>query len=390
MIKRVLIVFLLCSLFIIGAAAVEPTSLSIGVYDASNNYAPVSGASVTLSGPSTTTMYTSSDGTAKFTVNYLATYSAQIAKSGYLTQASSIYVNEMPKTAAVYLYQEPKVAIHVVDTAGKSISGATVSVDGKQVGTTDANGLIHAAMTRGAYNTVAVSSPAYIAYSESKYIESDRTTLEIILSKSQTSPLILVYDEGKSPLAGAAVSIDGKLVAYSDTYGRAQLSTYTAGTYLLGVTKDGYQPYSGSIVFSASASDTIVTLNYSNTTVAVLVAAGSKPLANAVVYFGGEVKGITNSTGLFETAAAPGTKIYVTASLDGYTGDSVLYEVKANAVNTITVSMKENVPTTLIGIGALAVIIVLLIIILVVTGRRRGGKKASKAHAPPAGKRDSL
>ncbi|MCK9314180.1 MAG: PEGA domain-containing protein [Methanocorpusculum sp.] len=391
MIKRILAILFLLVL-LCGTASAVSTTLTITVFDNNANYDAVSGANVTITkGLVSNTLFTDVNGAARFTeVEYGGVYTLSIARSGYITQTKSINISEMPKSYAVYLVSETPVSIKITTEDGTSLAGAVITIDGKEAGTTNSAGLLHVSIGKGAYHLIAVNADSYEPYSSSRYISSDLTTLTISLSKSRLTPLILIYNENKLPISGAAVYIDNYVVSYSDTYGRAQLSTYTTGTYDLKVEKDGYASYEQEIEFTSATSDIIVELNYTTVPLKIYVAANGKPVLGALVYFNGTITGITDEIGSYTTSVKPGTTIPISVSAEGYSESSVTYQVLADSDNKVTITLSENIPTTLIGLMALGIIIVLLILILVVTGKNRRGKKSRKSRPPVSGGRDSL
>ncbi|WP_304910433.1 hypothetical protein [Methanocorpusculum sp.] len=391
MIKRILAVlfllFLLC-----GTVSAVSTTLTVNVFDNNANYDAVSGASVTITkGAISNTLYTDVNGVAQFIeVEYGGVYTMSVYKSGYITQTKTITISTMPRSESVYLVSETPVSIKIINENGAAISGAVISIDGKEEGTTNSAGLLHVGMGKGVYHLITVSADSYDPYSSSQYIGTDQTSLTISLTKSQFTPLILIYNEAKLPISGAAVYINQKIVSYSDAYGRAQLPTYTSGTYALKIVKDGYVSNEQEIQFSSDTPDIIVELNYSVVPLIISVTAHEKPVQGAIVYFDGTVKGITSFNGTYTASIKPGTTLVLSASADGYTGTDVTYLVLADSNNNVTLTLSENLPTTLIGISALAAIIVILILILVATGKKRRGKKSGKTRSPAPSRRDSL
>ena len=399
MIKKLAAVLLLAALIFCGAAAAEGfTSLSVVVLDSSDSHNPLANAQVSIISDDNTyvqKLNTPLDGDGSVTVLNLPSdkkYTISVSKEGYLSQKKEMSAAPGEKTVSFYLAQETPILIKVVDgTDDKAISDAEISVNGAVVGKTDSFGRLSVPMTRGANNIILVKANSYVPFTETKYISSDETALTISLSLSETSPLILIYNEAKTPVSGAKVSVDGKLVSYSDTYGRAQLPTYTTGvTYALNIVCDGYTDYSEKIEFTPEKTDFIVTLAYAESPVKVTVKTDSKVLTGAVVYFDGANKGQTGADGTFTAPANPGTSILITASADGYNGEGVVCKVDAAKVNEVTILMKENIPTTLIGIGALAAIVVLLIVIIIITGYKRSKKATAKKSYAPGQRRDSL
>lgn len=391
MIKRILAVILLLFL-LCGTVSAVSTTLTVNVFDNNANYDAVSGATVVITkGTVSSILYTDVNGAAQFTgVEYEGVYTLSVSKSGYLSQTKTLTISTMPKSESVYLVSETPVSIKITDENSAAISGAVISIDGKEEGTTNSAGLLHVSIGKGAYHQITVSADSYNPYSTSQYIDAAQTSLTLSLTKSQFTPLILIYNGDKLPVSGAAVYINQNIVSYSDTYGRAQLPTYSSGTYALKIEKDGYVSHEQEIQFSADTADIIVELNYSVVPLVISVTAQEKLIQGAIVYFDGTVKGITSANGTYTTTVKPGTTIVLSASADGYTGTEVTYLVRADTANNVTLSLSQNLPTTLIGITALVVIIAILILILIVTGKKRQGKKSGKTRSPASGRRDSL
>lgn len=400
MIKKLAAVLILAALIFCGAAAAAEgfTSLSVVVLDSTDSHNPLANAQVSIVSDDNTyvqKLNTPLDGDGSVTVLNLPSekkYTVTVSKEGYLTQEKQMSVTPGEKTVSFYLAQETPILIKVVDsTEGNAISDAEISVNGAVVGKTDSFGRLSVPMTRGANNIILVKANSYVPFTETRYVSSDETALTFSLSLSETSPLILIYNEAKTPVSGAKVSVNDKLVSYSDTYGRAQLPTYTTGvTYNIQISCSGYADYSEQIEFTPEKTDFIVTLSYAESPVKVTVKTDSKVLSGAVVYFDGAIKGQTGADGTFTAPAAPGSSILITASVDGYNSEGVVCKVEAAKVNDVTIIMKENIPTTLIGIGALAVIVILLIVIIAITGYKRSKKTSSKKSYAPGQKRNSL
>lgn len=391
MIKRILAVLLLL-LFLCGPVSAVSTTLTVNVFDNNANYDPVSGAHVVITkGTVTNTLYTDVNGAAQFSgVEYGGVYTLSVVKSGYISQTKTITISTMPRSESIYLVSQTPVSIKITDENGAAISGAVITIDGKEEGTTNGAGLLHVSIGKGAYHLITVSADSYDPYSSSQYIGTDQTSLTLSLDKSEFTPLILIYNEEKLPISGAAVYINQKIVSYSDTYGRAQLPTYSSGTYTLKIEKNGYVSYEQQIQFSADTPDIIVELNYSVVPLIISVTSHEKPIQGAIVYFDGTVKGITSVNGTYTTNVTPGTTLVLSASADGYVGNDVTYLVLAGSDNKVTVSLSENLPTTMIGLAALGIIIVILILILIVTSKKRRGNKSKKSKSPASGRRDSL
>ena len=389
--KRVFVILLVSLLLFCGAGAADVSPFSVNVFDASAGNAPISLASVTLTGSSSSTLYTTSEGIAEFKdVTYPETYTIKVAKNGYITQTRTVKIVSPNSAEPFYLSPESPILITVTSSEGKPVAGAEVTVNKVAVGKTDANGRIHASMNRGSYNTVEVSAPSYVSYNAEEYLASDATSLPIVLSLSRVNPLILVYSESKEPVSGASVYVNGNLAAYTDMYGKAQLSSYVSGKYTVKVEAKNFVTETQTINFTEDASTATVELKYASSTLTVKALSDGKPVSDTIIYFDGDIRGITDANGVYTTDSAPGTKIYISASHDGYSAESVTYTVVAGADNTVIIEMQKNIPVVLIGIGAFAVIILIVILALVISGRRRKPVKSPARSYPPTNKRDSF
>ncbi|HJJ93017.1 MAG TPA: hypothetical protein O0X31_00515, partial [Methanocorpusculum sp.] len=125
-------------------------------------------------------------------------------------------------------------------------------------------------------------------------------------------------------------------------------------------------------------------------TITVKSLSDNKPVADTVIYFDGDIRGITDANGIYTTSSAPGTKVHISASHEGYSANGVTYTVVPGDDNLVIISMEQNVPVVLIGVGIFAVLVVLLIIVLVISGRRRKPVKSPPKSYAPTNKRDSF
>lgn len=404
MMKKLIAVLLFAAVILCGtgfAAAEEitPVNLSVVVMGAENNYIAEAEVVVSSDNMAPMTLKTITDGSAIFTL-YPGDYTVSVSKTGYIGQTKSVSVGSAGSTQLVQLIKEPPVMISVTEEDGTPVKDAEIIINGVSAGTTDQFGRLNVSMVRGANNTVLVKAVSHLDYLDPKcYVSSDVTALQpIVLSLAKISPLILIYNENNVPVAGAAVSVDGKLITYSDSYGRAQLPEYTAGvTYTLSISSDGYNPYTESKEFTTDTSDFVVTLQNKPdpaAAVKITVRTDDKVLPGALIYFDGNNKGQTGLDGTYTTMVNPGTTVMISASADGYSGDTKTLTVQPGITNEVTILMKENIPTTLIGIGALAAIIVLLIVILIIVGYKKRSKKSSSGTSGnsygPRQRRDSL
>ncbi|MDR3102343.1 MAG: hypothetical protein LBU24_03830 [Methanocalculaceae archaeon] len=143
----------------------------------------------------------------------------------------------------VYLQKSNLVQIKILNPDRSTpVANASISINRLDMGTTNSAGVLHVSMGRGTYHHITASAETHEPYSSSQDIETNQASPTIILSKSYLTPLVLVYDTDKKPIATTTVIIDGKTTVYPDEYGKAQFPRHIAGIYDLEVTKVNYAP----------------------------------------------------------------------------------------------------------------------------------------------------
>lgn len=389
------VVILLLLVLCCGTVSATATTLTVSVYDSNSGNDPIYDAKVTITYDGIDQVrYTDTDGEASFgNVEYQRSYTLKITKDNYDTYQTTLTINSMDKTYSVYLQKGNLIQVKVRDSSTlDAISGATVTVDGYNAGTTNSAGVIHVSMSKDAYHTIKVTSSTYETYSSSQYIDTDQTSLTVSLTRNYYTPLVLVYDADRVALGGASVSIDGKFAGYTDEYGRAQLTKQTAGTYKLTVTKDNFVSYEKSVTFSDDTLDIVVELEYATVPVTILTMDGNNPVTAAYISLDGTVTGFTDATGKYETKLKPGTSVVIAASKDGYSESSLTYQVTATGSNIVTLPLSPILRTEYILAAGLAVIAVLLILILLKTGGRknRGKRGGGSSGSSGSGRNNSL
>ncbi|HJK00987.1 MAG TPA: PEGA domain-containing protein [Methanocorpusculum sp.] len=378
-IKHLVVIFLLGSLFFCGIVAAETTSLTINVYDNSASHVPIKDAMVEIVNSETCleqTRFTTVDGIAKFSsVEYKSTYNVAVIKDGFDGQTFSININSMEKEYTVFLQKTTSIQIKVLNPdKATPIAGAAISIDGLRMGTTPSSGILHVSMEKGVYHNIQVTADSYETFSSSQYIEMDQISLTITLSKSPISPRLLVYDKDHDmkPVSSATILIDGKNSGITDEYGRATIKNFTEGTYTLEITKPNYNSYKKDVTFTEASPDVIVELTYAIVPLTVFVVDGVSPVPEASIYLDNLVTGITDTTGKFTKGMEPGQTVLITASKNGYSTQSVSWSIASNQINTVTISLSQNFPTTLFG-GIVIVFILIIIVAIVFRMRRKFG-----------------
>ncbi|MCL2142593.1 MAG: hypothetical protein FWH46_06990, partial [Methanimicrococcus sp.] len=157
---------------------------------------------------------------------------------------------EVPET--ILSYQE--ITIKVFQSEGdnwKEADGAVVSINGKNVGTTNSSGSVTATLQEiGTYEFRAEKSN-YTATNISKATSGEGNYLNVFIPmyifKGDTYE-IQVKDDENSYIAGASVYTNGTLVGETDNTGQISLNATEAGSYLLAVSKSGYVPNSMNVI----------------------------------------------------------------------------------------------------------------------------------------------
>ncbi|MDO5844879.1 MAG: hypothetical protein Q4Q53_07025 [Methanocorpusculum sp.] len=363
MIKRLIVVLLLAFLLCGTAAA---ATMTVGVFDASNNN-PIEKADVSITELNRTAA-TDVNGEAVFTVNSSTSYTISVEKNGYISKTETVYESYIP----IYLSQETPVVVKVLDPSGNPVAGAIVFVDGEDAGKTNSAGIIHYPMKRNVPHEISVTADLFDNYRESKYIYSGDSAYIVNLKKTEITPTVYVKTQNGSPVFGAEITIDNGRAFYSDSNGKAVLtSKYTAGTHTIKIIKDGYEPYQSEILISTNTGDIVTKLNYSAVHLIVSVFGDNKPIPNAIVYVNDKAEGLTDSYGIAVLNQVPETIINLSASHEGYSSEKISYKVLAEQEQKVTINLFKDVPLALIIGVAAGIIITVLIVLLVILYRSR-------------------
>ncbi|QYZ79114.1 PEGA domain-containing protein [Methanofollis formosanus] len=360
---------------------------TVSVYDA-GTVQPIKGARVDITGQSTDFddyERTDAAGCASFDLEDGEEYSIEISADDYAEITREIEVDGDTKSVQYWLYPEGQFAFRVADAKSNSpIGGATVKVDGKSVGTTDANGVVTMVLNDDGYYDVEVTHPSYLTYSKEVHLGENVVLEDILLTKSTASLFVSVFDMEKKPIAGAKVVVDGKDAGTTDAFGRLDLDAVVAGTHSFEVSASGYVGQTKSLKTGEGTSDLVFELVRAKVPVSVLVENPShEPVGEVKICVNGAAAGSTSSSGMLSLDLAPGT-YNITGTMDGYHEAVQETAVKAGSSGESVVLTLEPVGLPL-GIIALILIVVVAVVAVagvVATGRvelpnrRKPGRRA--------------
>jgi len=193
------------------------------------------------------------------------------------------------------------------------------------------------------------------------------------LTSVPVGAFVFVYDINKQPVNGAEISIDNAVVATSNSYGRAMLSSMTPGSYTIVVQKSGYSPVTQTITIVNESSEFPVVLSLSTVSQTIYVQdSDQKNIGGATVILNGASVGTTDTRGQLDIQMVYGTPYNITVTADGYRAKSIQQTVSiGNTTSPLTITLEKNIDLgflAMIGLGILVVIII--IIILRIVGRR--------------------
>ncbi len=134
--------------------------------------------------------------------------------------------------------------IHSISNSGPALSGATVSIAGKTVTTSDTGTFSISGIPAGTY-TFSVAKSGYETYTNVTYpVGSNLTGLNFYLTQTVTYSMSgTIHSVNLSvPLPGATVSIAG-MTATTSSSGTFSIDGIPAGSYTFSVAKSGYETY---------------------------------------------------------------------------------------------------------------------------------------------------
>ncbi|MDI9633848.1 MAG: PEGA domain-containing protein [Methanolinea sp.] len=345
------------------ALSVEMTrakvALTVEAYD-TDTLLPVPAARVKVSGPGVSNATTTDvNGSATVLLESNAVYTVEVEAPGFRLYERAIEVGFEEKNLQVLLVREERFSVTVRDAAtGEPVPGARVSVDGAERGVTDPRGALFLSLPRGKVYAIAVTKEGYEEYRSQQIVGEDQAIVPVSLSKSTAVVFVNVYGEGRNPLEGAMVTVDGKPAGSTNKYGRLQVPNLTYGTYTLNVTAPGHVPVSRSLAVSSRTEDVHVELPRARVNVTLVATEGeSGRVAGATVLVNGTPAGTTGPEGTLELALLPGEPYSITAAMEGFAPATAEVAVPSspNATTTVRLRMERSINWVLLGIAAVAV-----------------------------------
>lgn len=341
---------------------------TVSVYDA-GTVQPIKGARVEITGISTSFddyERTDSSGCASFDLEDGEEYSIEVSADDYAEITREVEVDRDTKSVQYWLYPEDQFAFRVTDDRSNApIKGATVTVDGKNMGTTDDDGVVTMVLDGDGYYDVEVAHPSYHPYSKEIHLGEHAVIETIQLTKSTASLFVSVFDTEKKPIAGAKVLVDGKEAGTTDAFGRIDLDAVVAGTHTFEVSASGYVGQKESQTIGEGTADVVFELARAKVPVSVLVENPShEPVGEVKICVNGAAAGSTSSTGMLSLDLVPGT-YNITGTMDGYREAVLEAAVKAGSSGESVVLTLEPVGLPL---GVIALILVVLVVVIAVAG----------------------
>jgi hypothetical protein len=338
-------------------------TLKVNLYD-SDTLAPVAGAKVNISAENITEgKQTDASGAATFAIksNYL--YSIDIKASNYQPRSETLDIGAENKDVQYWLLSGNRFSITVKDKETKlPVPDAEVRIDSTLAGKTDSRGVLITPVTRGKVYVFEIKKSGYQTISESRTVSESDAMFSVDISKAAVGAFIYVFDEKKTPLAGADIYFNGTLTGTSNQYGRSNYPSLVSGSYLVEVRKTGYVPLSRTILVTNQPEDYTFDLPFENAALSVFVQDKDlKNIPNATVSVNGQEAGVTNERGELVTKVKFNTPLNISVSKEGYGSVAVQNEViQGNATSSVTLKMEKNLDwglITMIGAGAIIVVI---------------------------------
>lgn len=199
---------------------------------------PISGATVTVGG--TVKGTTGSEGTVATTLDTGESYLVKVTADGYQDYSQEMYIGENAVLTTINLVRSTSsVFLSVFDASKSPVSGATVTLDGDEVGQTDSYGRYTFSSLVAGTHTITVTATGYSSWSKTIESTDEQTDLVAELSSVSVPVSVLVETADHAPLAGVAISVNGEAGGVTATDGTLSLDL-APGTYNITGTLDGY------------------------------------------------------------------------------------------------------------------------------------------------------
>ena len=349
-------------------------SLKVSLFD-SDTLVPVSGALVNISAENVTLgKQTDIAGSALFGVNAETLYSVDIDASNYQPRHATINMASENQEVQYWLLSGNRFVIEIKDKDGKApVSDAEVRIDSALVGKTDTKGRLVIPVTRGKSYSLEIRKAGYQTYTESRVINDADALYSLEITKAPIGAFIYVFDENHVAISGADVYINGNLSGTTNQYGRSTFPSLVSGTYPVEIRKAGYVTVSRPIQVSSTNEDYTFVMTLENTDLSLFVKDNEQKIVqNASISINGNVLGVTDDRGQYNTKLKFNTPYNITASKEGYQPASIQKQViSGNTTATATLTMEKSLDWGLITIIAAGVVGVLVLFAVIrVLGHR--------------------
>ena len=256
------------------------TTIKVTVLDSSDN--PISGATVTATGPSAVTFSGTTAANGQITSNSMGaigankTYTVTATKSGYLSNTGTVTLSQYTQGAVtIKLPDPPPTTIKVIvlnNSTSAPIPGATVTASGVTFpSTTDASGIaisndMGSIGTNQTYLVTAAKSGFTSNSGSVTFSQYTQGVLTIKLSPpAPTTIKVTVTNNSGTPISGVTVSATGPSAvtfpAVTDANGQATSNDMGAigsnKTYTVTVRKTGWALNTGTVTLSQSTQGTV-------------------------------------------------------------------------------------------------------------------------------------
>ncbi|HJQ02449.1 MAG TPA: carboxypeptidase regulatory-like domain-containing protein [Jatrophihabitans sp.] len=300
-----------------------------------NSGVVISGATVSLSGPTSASTTSDANGNYSFSGIPAGTYSVSATANGYLARTYSGVVVTSGQTATqnIQLTTTGRVTGTVTGAAGAALSGATITLQGGNLPTTDTV----TSNSTGNYTsnwdpvgtyTVTCSATGYADQTVTgvSITTGGLTTVNCALSNTGTLTGVVSNLNSGVLISGATVTLSGPTSASttSDASGNYSFSGIPAGTYSVTATASGYKArtYSGVTVTAGVTTTQNIQLTTTGRVTGTVTAGGAAVSGATITLQGGNLATTdtvtSNSTGNYTSNWDPVGTYTVTCTASGH------------------------------------------------------------------------
>ena len=276
-------------------------------------------------------------------------YTYKVEKEGYNTAKGSVELKEGGTDVTVTLEPSATATFVLKGADGKLVEGATVEVDGNSQKTDGGGKAAIVGLKRQTYSYT-VKLEGYEDASGSVDMSRGDVTENVTLKKLPTATFTVEDgDHPGTPLAGVAVTIEGKFVT-TGSDGKASFAGLEKRTYSYTVSMGDYQQVGGNVDLSSGDQEVPVKLYRLAAATFVVKGADNKPVAGATV----AVDGKSQKTDAAGKAAIEGLKRQTysyTVKMEGYE-DTIGSVDMSNGDVTENVTLKKLPAATFVVKGA--------------------------------------